>query len=537
MEESVNIEAQSRALRRLATQLVQDEALADDLVQDTWVDALRNPPREEGPKGPWLRTVLRNRRITNFRTAERRAHRERAASPPASPPAADQLQLARELLEHMTELPEDDRELLTLRYWEALSLEECAQRLGLSASTVRSRHARALTKLRARLDQRAGGREAWLAALAPWASLGETVKPTAPATMSLASLSVGGVLASMCLWLVSSLDPGCGMEANTASPEVAAAEAEPRVANAADPTPTATPTRRAARPTRPASAVRAELQGAKHPCERPYDPEDLPSVAHLLAKGEESLSEQELGEVFIACLRRHGPRTEVAVPENDEGLADPGSTALVAMGYIGPALRLCYSDPEPAVARLSFSFFVQENADMNVEKVKLEYSRGLDEDEKACALDAVSEADPHLRPGDVGLYGFAKGTVLELPFIVEYELANEAHKSVAGGRRVMSRPQPQDDDAFYEALQVCTEDPVVAVFEWDPQSRELVDAVVEGAADDATGDCVRSLLLEQIKPVKQRFFPETAQDSRRRCTFEDGAVECDPVFWYREPRP
>lgn len=45
-------------LRRLARSLVREGA--DDLVQDTWVAALRRPPDGERSVRPWLRTVLIN---------------------------------------------------------------------------------------------------------------------------------------------------------------------------------------------------------------------------------------------------------------------------------------------------------------------------------------------------------------------------------------------------------------------------------------------------------------------------------------------
>jgi len=207
--DGVNIEAQSAALRRLAAHLVHD---ADDLVQDAWVDALRNPPSDDRSREPWLRRVLRNRSITNYRAAQRRRKREEQAAAAEPPASAEQLQVARELLGHLSALPAADRDLLTMRYWEGCTLHECAERLKISPSTARSRHARALSKLRARLDERTGGREAWLGALAPW------VRTPAPA-VSFASLSVGGVVASTLLWLVASFDPGCGVESSTHSPE------------------------------------------------------------------------------------------------------------------------------------------------------------------------------------------------------------------------------------------------------------------------------------------------------------------------------
>ena len=46
-------------LEQLARGLVRDPGLRDDLVQDTWIAAIRSPPREGRVRG-WLATVLRN---------------------------------------------------------------------------------------------------------------------------------------------------------------------------------------------------------------------------------------------------------------------------------------------------------------------------------------------------------------------------------------------------------------------------------------------------------------------------------------------
>jgi DNA-directed RNA polymerase specialized sigma24 family protein len=47
-------------LHRLAHHLVHASGAADDLVQDTWVAALRARPDRAQPLRPWLAEVLRN---------------------------------------------------------------------------------------------------------------------------------------------------------------------------------------------------------------------------------------------------------------------------------------------------------------------------------------------------------------------------------------------------------------------------------------------------------------------------------------------
>ena len=67
-------------VRALARRLVHDENAVDDLEQDTWVAAMRNPPR--GAQKPWLGTVVRNLASKSRRSSGRRAAREgRVARP------------------------------------------------------------------------------------------------------------------------------------------------------------------------------------------------------------------------------------------------------------------------------------------------------------------------------------------------------------------------------------------------------------------------------------------------------------------------
>src|SRR6185436_14680515 len=52
--------AHSSWVRRLARSLVASEADAEELVQETWVAALRRPPTEGSPARPWIARVVRN---------------------------------------------------------------------------------------------------------------------------------------------------------------------------------------------------------------------------------------------------------------------------------------------------------------------------------------------------------------------------------------------------------------------------------------------------------------------------------------------
>jgi len=160
-------------LRRLAASLVHDGAQAEDLVQDTWVAALRHPPGQGEPR-PWLGRVVRNLAKNRGRDRARREAREAFvhAEPTTPTPAAlaQEAEAQRLLAEAVTRLEEPLRAVIVLRYFQGLDSGAAAERLGVPASTLRTRQQRALEELRADLDRRVdGGRRSWALLLAPLA--------------------------------------------------------------------------------------------------------------------------------------------------------------------------------------------------------------------------------------------------------------------------------------------------------------------------------------------------------------------------------
>lgn len=158
--------------RALARRLVGDASTADDVVQDTWVAALRRPPRAGDPVRPWLGRVLQNVVHQRQRSEGRRTHREREASRSEALPSAAELtqrtEAQRSLMDALLELDEQLRTVVLLRYFEGLSSAEIARRQGLPAGTVRWRLKSGLDELRVILEERAGGRGAdWCTALVP----------------------------------------------------------------------------------------------------------------------------------------------------------------------------------------------------------------------------------------------------------------------------------------------------------------------------------------------------------------------------------
>ncbi len=174
-------------VRRLARRLLYDESLADDVVQEVWITALRRPPSKPAALQAWLRTVVRSLAFRANRSERRRTRRERAAGKPDSVRAGDsvaeRLETQSLLADAVRELDEPYRTVVYFHYFDERPLAEIARELGIPDSTVRTQLARGLERLRASLSRR-HGREKWMARLLPLVLPGECLLP--PLTPSVA---------------------------------------------------------------------------------------------------------------------------------------------------------------------------------------------------------------------------------------------------------------------------------------------------------------------------------------------------------------
>lgn len=131
---------------------------AEDATQDAFVKAYYalDRFREGAPFRPWLLRIVaneaKNRRTAAGRrptvelgVAADRASGETALSPEDAALAAD---LRAHLLVAVNGLPDDDRLVLTYRYFLDLSEAEMAAALGIARGTVKSRLSRAMVRLR-----------------------------------------------------------------------------------------------------------------------------------------------------------------------------------------------------------------------------------------------------------------------------------------------------------------------------------------------------------------------------------------------------
>ena len=137
------IQAATPALRRYARALTRDAEIADDLVQDTLVRALRSEHLFHGGDiRSWLYTILTNLNRNRLRSLSRRpaiTPIEDTDAPDSSGPEAGGRDIARAL----ASLVEDQRVALLLVVLEGLSYREVAEVQGVPIGTVMSRLARA----------------------------------------------------------------------------------------------------------------------------------------------------------------------------------------------------------------------------------------------------------------------------------------------------------------------------------------------------------------------------------------------------------
>lgn len=188
-------------LRALARRLVADAHTADDLVQSTWLAALESPP-PTGPAGRrWLATVLRNFALQFRRGAARRHARESlvARSDSSHPDLPAELVRQRTLLAAVESLAEPYRTTIYRRYYENLPPRRIAVLDGVPVKTVKTRLARGLAQLRARLDGEFGERGAWLALLQPWLGEGHGPAILGVSLMSAKTMSALAAATILCV--------------------------------------------------------------------------------------------------------------------------------------------------------------------------------------------------------------------------------------------------------------------------------------------------------------------------------------------------
>ena len=149
-----------------AYQITRNHARAQELTQDALVLAWRGINSFQGGSlKAWLVKILTNRGISLSRRRELDAATLDDPESPVTvadesqdPAAAAVLALERERIRGaLSTLPEDQRQVVTLRFFSEFSVSETAAALGVREGTVKSRLSRALDRLREALAEETAG--------------------------------------------------------------------------------------------------------------------------------------------------------------------------------------------------------------------------------------------------------------------------------------------------------------------------------------------------------------------------------------------
>ena len=152
---------------RVARAVCRDDGRADEAVQEAFISVWRSPASfrpDRGTVAAWLLAVVCHRAIDVARSHGNHVTHHAAEADLDARPAADDVASdaiahadARGLLDLLAELPDAQREVITLGFYGELSHREIAEHLSLPAGTVKGRMRLGLEKLRGDVRVAGGG--------------------------------------------------------------------------------------------------------------------------------------------------------------------------------------------------------------------------------------------------------------------------------------------------------------------------------------------------------------------------------------------
>ena len=142
---------------RAAFLIVRDAAAAEDIAQEAMLAAVRSIDGfdRRRPFRPWLHRIVVNRSLDWLRARARRPEVSADLARETAGDTAGSDTLSDELMRALGQLDPDQRALIVMRHLLGYRAAELARMLDLPAGTVRTRLARALTRLRGLLEAEA----------------------------------------------------------------------------------------------------------------------------------------------------------------------------------------------------------------------------------------------------------------------------------------------------------------------------------------------------------------------------------------------
>jgi RNA polymerase sigma factor (sigma-70 family) len=144
----------------VAVRVLRQAFLAQEVVQDTFVAVWNAPDAYDPSRGPfraYLMSLAHHRAVDAVRREERLRDRERRANPDPGPgedvmetvvEEADLVDRRRQVREALRTLPEEQRRLLELMYFNGWTQTKIAEAEGIPLGTVKSRVFAAMRRLR-----------------------------------------------------------------------------------------------------------------------------------------------------------------------------------------------------------------------------------------------------------------------------------------------------------------------------------------------------------------------------------------------------
>ncbi len=141
------------AVKGVAWRVLKDEALAEDIVQETFVTFWDSPEKYDPSRGTlrtFLLTIAHRKSVDIVRSEVARTRREQRPPDPIHVDVEDEVwsrDLSETVRSALMELAEGEREAIALAYYGGLSYVQVAERLGLPEGTVKSRIRAGMKKL------------------------------------------------------------------------------------------------------------------------------------------------------------------------------------------------------------------------------------------------------------------------------------------------------------------------------------------------------------------------------------------------------
>ncbi len=143
----------ARAVFGLALRRLGDRGRAEEAVQETFASVWRSAGSyrpERGPGAPWLYAIARNAIVDRARRRPEPPVETPDEVPDDDPGPAGHAEagwVSWRVHRALEELPEREREVISLAYWSGLSQSEVAEFLGIPLGTVKTRTRAALQRL------------------------------------------------------------------------------------------------------------------------------------------------------------------------------------------------------------------------------------------------------------------------------------------------------------------------------------------------------------------------------------------------------